>query len=204
MRAASIYSRRRGIKIIRNPTAGRPIYIFTRVGTMVGTWRCGMGQVTTKYTAPRNATHKSLTTISHLYTVTYYVGSPRPTLAVKTCPTRRPFPRQLSPGLTGPLTGVPRWETPQPPHRNPTHTRHHTQHHMRCWACPMYASQGYTHASYGMLGMPDVAAPRTPHSAHTQVPAAAYLRPGYRYSCTAVPPRSCRPSVRQHHGASGR
>ena len=40
-------------------------------------------------------------------------------------------------------------------------------------------------ASHGMLGMPDVAAPRTPHSAHAQVPAAAYRRSGYRYSCTA-------------------
>ena len=49
--------------------------------------------------------------------------------------TRRPFPPPtLAPRLTGPLTGVPRWETPQPPLM---HTHHHTQHHMVCWACPM-------------------------------------------------------------------
>ena len=63
-----------------------------------------------------------------------------------------------------------------------------------------------------MLGMPDVAAPCTPHIAHTQVPAAAYRRSGYRYSCTATQlqtlsptaPRRERQAVRQHHGASGR
>ena len=102
-------------------------------------------------------------------------------------PNTTPLPpaSALAPRLTGPLTGVPRWETPQPPL---THTRHHT------------------HASHAMLSMPDVAVPRTPHSAHTQVPAAAYRRPGYEqvqlYTavpyCTEHPNPHTRHAVRPH------
>ena len=98
--------------------------------------------------------------------------------AVKTCPRRRTtLPRPCQ----GTAYGSRRGDSLSPHLRIPHDTRHHTQ-----------------------LRMPDVAAPRKPHSAHTQVPAAADRRSSYRYSWTAVPLRSCRPSARQHHGASGR
>ena len=104
--------------------------------------------------------------------------APRPTLAVKTCPTRRPFP---------------------PPTLARAHGTAHGRPAVGDASATTDAYPSSHAASHGMLRMPDVAAPPTPHSARAHTgPSRSLPSIGLQvqlYSCTTTQLQTLSPSA---------
>ena len=204
MRAASIYSRRRrGIKIIRNPTAGRPIYIFgtprttsaiyarRNHGRNVALWY-GPSDNEVHGAAERNTqvSHDNISSV-HSHILCWLAPADS---RCEDMPNTTPLPPPTLARAHGTAHGRPTvGNASAPTDAYPSsHPATHAAGHARCSRAPHATQRAHTvgpSRSLPSIGLPVLLFRCTTTQLQTLSPSA---------------PRRERQVVRQHHGASGR